>query len=547
MRSLFHWEGFTLNFTAIYEKYINHAKGRSYSFLFDMALLPFSWVTGAFTACADFLRTRGLLHTDTPALPVISVGNLTYGGTNKTPFTIMLAEYASSKGIKAGIVTRGYKGKARDVEIILNGEGERDIIGDEALMISRKLPHIPVAVSKRRTDGISALRDMGVELVIADDAFQHKSMFRDCDIVLVDALCPFGNGRLTPSGIMRENVKALKRAHIAVITKSSMAGPGKLQKVYAAVRKYISPENIFMSDMADDGWLFTTPHEGAKVFAFSATGSPETFTRSLSERGCEVSGSAAFRDHHRYTRSDVVRLNALAEQCGASFMACTEKDLANMPGISPGEFSLPLAVPKVRVKVRGFDSFASRLAEVMRPEIVIASNGYGEDAIASVLAAKMKRQYPYSHVRAFPIVGRGEAFRRAGVEIVSAKSATPSAGIFKYSLRELWGDIKAGLLRQVGEQLRDWRKISRNILTPVCVGDVYLLLNTLWGAGKRPMFVATAKTVYISGHWRTERALIRAFTLRTWTRDNPTASQIGGNASYSGSPVMDLPERTAHR
>ena len=499
-----------------------------------------SWFTGAFTTCSDFLRSHGLLHTENPVLPVISVGNLTYGGTNKTPFTIMLAEYANSRGIKAGIVTRGYMGKAQDVEIILNGEGERDITGDEALMISRKLPHIPVAVSKRRIDGINALRDLGVELAIADDAFQHKSMNRDCDIVLVDALCPFGNGRLTPSGIMREKVKALKRAHIAVITKSSMATPHQLNSVYQAVSKFIPPENIFMSDIVADGWLINTPNEGANVFAFSATGSPETFTRSLEERNCSVSGNIAFRDHHRYTHDDVMRLNSLAVNSGASYMACTEKDLANMPGISPEEFALPLSVPKVKVKVKDFTRFTDELSRVLRPEIVIASNGYGEDAIASVLAVKMKREYPLANVSAFPLVGNGQAFRKEGVNVLSAKSVTPSAGVFKYSLRELWGDIKAGLLHQVREQLNDWQNISRRILTPICAGDVYLLLNTLWGSGKRPLFIATAKTVNISGHWRTERALIRSFTLKTWTRDEPTAAQIGGNASYSGSPIMDL-------
>ena len=505
-----------------------------------MILTPLSWVMGMFTACTDFMRTRGMINTDEPSLPVISVGNLTYGGTNKTPFTIMLAEFAASKGIKTGIVTRGYMGKAQEVTTIINGEGDRDITGDEALMISRKLPNIPVAVSKKRIDGINALRDLGVELVIADDAFQHKAMYRDCDIVLVDALCPFGNGRLSPAGIMRENISALRRAHIAVITKSSMATAGNLLKVYDAVRKFVRPENIFMSDIIADGWLINTPGEGSKVFAFSATGSPETFTRSLEERGCIVSGSTSFRDHHRYTHSDVVRLNRLAEISGASFMACTEKDLANMPGISPEEFSLPLAVPKVKVIVKEFGKFSATVAEIMKPQIVIASNGYGEDAIASVLAVKMKKEYPLADVSAFPLVGSGQAFRKAGINLRSAKSVTPSAGIFKYSLRELWNDIKAGLLHQVSEQLNDWRNISRGILTPVCVGDVYLLLNTLWGSGRKPLVVATAKTVYISGHWRTERALIRSFTLKTWTRDEPTAFQISGNASYSGSPIMDL-------
>ncbi len=459
----------------------------------------------------------------------------------------MLAQYTVSKGIKTGIVTRGYMGKAQNATIIINGEGERDITGDEALMISRKLAGVPVAVSKRRIDGINALRGLGVELVIADDAFQHKSMARDCDIVLVDALCPFGNGKLAPAGIMREYVSALRRAHIAVITKSAMSKPAQLQNVYSTVKNYVDGENIFLSDIIADGWLFNTPHEGAKVFAFSATGSPETFTRSLADRGCVITGNSAFRDHHRYTLEDIQRLNDFAVKSGAEFMTCTEKDLANIADDLLKCFALPLAVPKVKVIVKEFGRFQRILADVMRPNIIIASNGYGEDAVASVLAVKMKNAYPCAKVSAFPLVGNGEAFRKAGVDVVSAKSVTPSAGILKYSLRELWHDVKAGLLRQVREQLNDWRKISRSILTPVCVGDVYLLLNTLWGTGRNPLFVATAKTVYIAGHWRTERALIRNFTLKTWTRDLPTALQLGGNAAYSGNPIMDLLGDVVHR
>ena len=528
--------------TEIYRYYIDYAEGKRYSLPLDAILTPCSWITGIIMAGTDFLHSHGLTRSDVPPVPVISVGNLTYGGTNKTPFTLMLAQYALSCGIKPGIVTRGYMGKAQDVTIILGGKGELDITGDEAIMISRKLPRVPVAVSKRRIDGVISLCELGIEIVIADDAFQHRALSRDCDIVLVDALCPFGNGKLTPAGIMREKVSALRRANIAVITKSSMASPSQLNAAYYAVSKYISPGNIFMSDLSADGWEFTEPAKGADVFAFSATGSPETFTRSLAERGCNVSGSMSYRDHHRYTHDDIRSINAQAVKTHAEYIACTEKDLANMDGISRTEFALPLAVPKVKVTMHNPAEFFARLAEIMRPEIVIASNGYGEDAIASVMARKMKSAYPHAKVSAFPLVGSGSAFRKAGIDVVSAKSVTPSAGILKYSLRELWNDIRAGLLGQVREQLRDWRKVSNSlkILPPVCVGDVYLLVHTLFGSGLRPMFVATAKTVYISGHWRTERMMIRNFTLRTWTRDEPTAAQIGERAVYSGNPIMDL-------
>lgn len=528
------------NFTGLYDRYLAYAKGHEHNTPLSMMLTPVSWGMGLFLAVSERLRMHGLMRTEETPLPVISVGNLTYGGTNKTPFTIMLAQYALSCGVRPGVVTRGYTGHAEGVTVITDGEGERDVTGDEALMISRKLPGVPVAVSKVRTDGVNALRDMGAELVIADDAFQHRSMNRDCDIVLVDALCPDGNGKLSPAGIMRENFNALRRAHIVVITKSSMASPQQIRNAVQKVSRYTSMDNVFMSDIVDDGWMINTPCEGAKVFAFSATGSPETFLRTLSVRGCKAAGSVSFRDHHRYTEDDIRRLNLLAAGTDAQYMACTEKDIANMAGLSPDVFSLPLAVPKVAVRVREQTRFAEKLADILRPKIIIASNGYGEDAIASVLAVKMKRAYPAAKVWAFPLVGTGQAYKRAGVEVLSAKSVTPSGGVFKYSLRELWGDLRAGLLGHVREQLRDWRKVSRDILSPVCVGDVYAVANTLWGTGKRPLFVATAKTVCISGHWRMERAFIRSFSLKAWTRDAATASQIGGNACYGGSPVMDV-------
>ena len=180
------------------------------------------------------------------------------------------------------------------------------------------------------------------------------------------------------------------------------------------------------------------------------------------------------------------------------------------------------------------------LTDCLKPRIVIASNGYGEDAIGVTLAQKLREKLPASEICAFPLVGKGDAYIQAGFPVKSAPSVTPSGGVLKYSLKDLWGDMRAGLLKHVRAQLADWKKIARTVRTPVCVGDVYLLLHTLWGSGARPMFCATAKTVYLSGHWRIERALINRFTLRTWTRDAKSAEQLGKRAVYSGSPVMDL-------
>ena len=530
--------------------YMQYVRGEKYSFLLDVIFRPLSWLSELVIVPKDFMREHGLLKTIEPPLPVISVGNLTYGGTNKTPFVEMLAHYAASRNVKAGIVTRGYTGRSNDVMIIRAGHGKRELVGDEPLMLSRELPEVPVAVARQRIDGVKALREEGTELVIADDAFQHRALGRDVDIVLIDSVCPFGSGQLIPAGIMREKVHALSRADIVVLTKSEQSSPDELESLRREVMNYVPEGHIFTSRLEADGWILfgteTHPESGAKVFTFSAIGSPESFSRSVNEMGLAITGHMNFTDHHQYLRADLERVNTLAEKSHAEYIMCTEKDLYNLPDESQWPFTLPLAIPKVRAVVNEREKFFAVLAELLRPNIVVASNGYGEDSIGVILAKKLRARFPESEVSAFPLVGKGDAYVQAGFAVKSAPSVTPSGGVLKYSLRDLWGDMRAGLLKHVRAQLADWRKIASRVRTPVCVGDVYLLLHTLWGSGARPMFCATAKTVYLSGHWRSERAIINKFTLRTWTRDAKSAEQLGRNAVYSGSPIMDLLSEDTH-
>ena len=524
--------------------YMNYVRGEKHSVLLDAVFRPLAWLSSGVIAAMDFLRVHGLQKTIEPPLPLISVGNITYGGTNKTPFVEMLAKFAESKGVKAGIVTRGYSGRSHDVFVILGGNADREQAGDEPLMLSRELPEIPVAVAKNRIDGVKALSDSGAELVIADDAFQHRALGRDVNIVLIDSVCPFGSGRLIPAGIMREKIHALSRADIVVLTKSEQAEPEELASLRKTVMQYVPEGHIFTSRLESDGWMLfgtqTPPTSGAKVFTFSAIGSPDSFTRYVQGIGLAVTGQKSFRDHHRYSRADLEKLCVLAKEAGAKFIMCTEKDLYNLPEKSQWPFTLPLVIPKVRAAVNENDRFFALVSELLRPSVIVASNGYGEDAIGVILAQKLREKLPYSEIYAFPLVGKGDAYLQAGFETKSAPSITPSGGVLKYSLKDLWGDMRAGLLKHVRAQLGDWQKIARRIRTPICVGDVYLLLHTLLGSGARPMFCATAKTVYLSGHWRIERALINRFTIRTWTRDSKSAEQLGKNAVYSGSPVMDL-------
>ncbi len=534
------------------QSYMDFARGAGGARRFSpwMLLVPCSWIVRFWVGVLDFLYRHGLKRVQEPPIPVISVGNITYGGTNKTPFVEMLCRAMRSRGISVGIVSRGYGGDTPDVRVIEAGNADRRAVGDEPLLLSSRLPDVPVAVSRERARGLEELARRGVELAVADDAFQHRRMTRDTDVVLIDATCPFGNGYLIPAGILREMPENLRRAHIVVITKAEQIDADALAALHRKLSEYVSPDRIFDARLAVSDWATWngasfSPLEGGargrRMAVFSAIGNPVSFIRSLKSEGVDIVGERHFRDHHRYSSSDMEELVAEAERSGADFLVCTEKDIHNLPPCWRPSFSL--AVPRVATVPDEPDRFLNALTECLRPRFVVASNGYGEDAIGVLMAEKLRAAFPAAEVLAFPLVGRGEPYRARGFVVASTPSVTPSGGVLKYRLRDLWGDIRAGLFGHIRSQQGAWRRIANTIRTPICVGDVYLLLHTLWGQGIVPLFVATAKTVHLSGHWRLERFIIRRYSRRTWTRDPDSAAQLvasKADAVYAGNPIMDL-------
>jgi tetraacyldisaccharide 4'-kinase len=498
---------------------------------------------------------RGIFRSTDPPLPVISVGNLCSGGTNKTPTVDMLARKFIEYGLSVGIVSRGYSGRVKSPLLVGQGgiSSDRSITGDEPLMLADRLPGAKVVVSRDRLEGVRYLRGLGADVVVADDAFQHRHMGRDLDIVLIDATCPFGNGKLFPAGILREHVNALMRAGIVILTKAEQAG-NAVDGIRKRISEWIPGDAVFTARVVVESWIEVsgdgifeyTPEHGKKAprgkfISFSAIGNPQSFYRSLASMDIEVLKNCSYRDHHRFTWSDIDSLERLASNLGATAFICTEKDLHNMP---PNPFLLyPLYVPRVRVSVDDDERFWKTVTRKMRPEFVVASNGYGEDAIGSLLASRLKERFPEAGVSAFSLVGSGTEYRDKGIPVVSPVSEMPSAGIVKYSVRALAGDFKHGLLKVIRTQIEAWRKQRKKFRTPICVGDAYLVFHTLWGQGMSPLFVATAKSVKLRGHWTAERILMRRRTRRVWTRDPETAqdlSRSGIDAVFRGNPIMDL-------
>ena len=268
------------------------------------------------------------------SLPVISVGNLTVGGTGKTPIVAWLARHLSGQGHRPAVVSRGYHGRAgRGPLTVSDGDGPRcgpELAGDEPYLLARSLPGVPVIVGSDRAAGARAARDSGADVVILDDGLQHRQLARDLDIVLLDASNPFGNYRLLPAGLLREPISALGRAGAVVITRSR---PGESFEVIERVVRHHNPAALLLS--AGHRSLGFFDPQGTRVdpprraVAFCGIGNPNRFRIDLESEGVELEDFVAFRDHQVYTPRALSRLRRRVERSGAALVT-TEKDLSRM-------------------------------------------------------------------------------------------------------------------------------------------------------------------------------------------------------------------------
>jgi tetraacyldisaccharide 4'-kinase len=271
-------------------------------------------------------------------VPVISVGNLTMGGTGKTPCVLRLVELLEERGYKPGILTRGY-GRHSPEPSVQVGPGEPappHRTGDEAqIFIHSGLA--PVGIGADRFDsGTRLLRKFDIGVFVLDDGFQHRKLARNVDIVLIDALYPFGGGDVFPLGRLREPIAGLSRAGIIVLTRcdaSDLAEP-----IERKVRRWNPRAPIFQSSVEPRAWveyatgkrvaLAARPFE--RIGAFCGLGNPATFRRTLERLGVEIADWVEFDDHHRYRPHELRHLAAQTAACGASALVTTQKDAINL-------------------------------------------------------------------------------------------------------------------------------------------------------------------------------------------------------------------------
>lgn len=281
---------------------------------------------------------RGWIKTSKLQVPVVSVGNLTFGGTGKTPMVIALVRDLVRRGRHPAVLTRGY-GRSTDEPVVLIGPDplvSAERAGDEPLELAARLPGVPVVVDHDRArGGIDALT-RGADVLVLDDGFQHLRLERDLDVVLVDAGDPWGGGRMPPRGRLREPVAGLTRAHAVLVTKVGADPAVVVEEIRRVVDRVAPGLPVFSARLEPRsvrrGGEVVGPEAlaGRRVLATAGLGRPEGFADLLREAGAEVVETSWFADHHPWTRLDVDGVVRRAAELGAVAVT-TAKDAVKMP------------------------------------------------------------------------------------------------------------------------------------------------------------------------------------------------------------------------
>jgi len=277
---------------------------------------------------------------------VISVGNLTVGGTGKTPMVLWIAQRLLAEGKRAGILTRGYRGEsgAGTAPGASPNSAEGESTSDEVRLLKARLgERVAFGVGAERFANGQRLAKQGVNWFVLDDGFQHLQLARDVDIVLIDATNPFGGGKLLPAGRLREPRGALARADIVVITRSERS-----PAIEAAVRRDSDAPIFYARPRLEAVRLWRGEHPGEedgdarsrKLFAFCGIGNPGAFVSDLRHWGLQIVGHRFFPDHRRFTPEDVAQIESDARAAGADGVICTEKDIFNLGGASWKSFEV---------------------------------------------------------------------------------------------------------------------------------------------------------------------------------------------------------------
>ena len=337
-------------------------QGRPAPFWVRAGLSPLWLASQGYRAAASAHRmgyTSGVRRRRRLPCPVVSIGNLTLGGTGKTPLTEWTAQWYQRQGWRVAVLSRGYGGEATEQPQVVSAGGgpltDWRTAGDEAYLLARRLPGVSVLVGRDRyASGLYACERFGAQVLVLDDGFQHHALHRDCDIVLIDASNPFGHGALLPRGTLREPLGALRRAQVVVLSRVETAGDA-VSGLCERIRRYadrqpiyrmaVNPAGLYRCStgcLVEPSWL-----RQRRVAAFAGLGNPRAFVASLAQCGARVAAFLAFPDHHPYTPTDWQAICDAARREGVEALVTTEKDAVRLES----SWSLPVPFYTLHINV----------------------------------------------------------------------------------------------------------------------------------------------------------------------------------------------------
>lgn len=309
-----------------------------------------SWGYRFGVAIRNRLFDVGLKRSHAATVPVISVGNLTTGGTGKTPTVALLVDLLKQLGHRPGIISRGYR------ELSTGGN-------DEARVLEMLCPGTPHVQDRNRVSAAQKVAENdGCTVILADDAFQHRRLKRDLDIVLIDALNPWGHNALLPRGLLREPLSGLRRADVVILTRADLIDDSSREAIWQVVNRHnpsaktveLSFEPAGLVDKSGTSQSMQDTDTAAGVLAFCGIGNPDGFQKTLEAAGISVRDLVPFPDHHHYDRSDLQGLARAAERVSAASLVTTVKDLVKIDQEWIG--STPLFALEIRATVTSGES-----------------------------------------------------------------------------------------------------------------------------------------------------------------------------------------------
>lgn len=324
-----------------------------------------AYVYGKAVLLRNRLYETGALRRRQLPLPAVSIGNITVGGTGKTPFVEYTVRLLASSGWQPAIIARGYGPAVA---------WRKGPVNDEGLLLSRNLPHVPVLLSPDRLAAAFRALELGADCAVLDDAFQHLRIKRDLDIVLLDATVPLGFGRMLPRGLLREPMRGLARADAIVINRADLAQSADIAVLENVVSRTAPGRPVFLarqrpcrlSAVADGHGISLRELEDRRIGTFCGLGNPYQFGLTLRRLGAEIVYARRFPDHHLYRAGEIEALAGEAARAGAELLVVTQKDAVKVPPEAAAALRLPIYHLTIAAEImRREPEFAALLAEAL--------------------------------------------------------------------------------------------------------------------------------------------------------------------------------------